>query len=117
MKPDERTPHGHFRDRTGKEGATFTSEQVELLEYLVFTRGGRLIAAGTVEQENPSRQSWVWDVESGSEEELGQPGGGQRGKLGISPDGRSLLSSDWDGTLRLWDLPRLPRGKLSKPLP
>jgi WD40 repeat protein len=87
------------------------SERIELLSGLVFSREGRLIAAGTEDQQSRYRQAWVWDVESGREEEVSQLGRGQRGQAVFSPDGHTLASTDWDGTLRVWDLPRLPAGK------
>jgi WD40 repeat protein len=47
----------------------------------------------------------VWETATGERRELGA-GAGVGAALGLSADGRVLLSSDGSGTIRLWDLRR-----------
>jgi WD40 repeat protein/tetratricopeptide (TPR) repeat protein len=85
---------------------------------------GRMLAAGTLDVENPRAPATahLWDLADGKP--VGQPLAHKGGVTAVvfAPDGQSVLTASWDGTTQLWEaatgkpvgLPmRHPRGVLA----
>jgi WD40 repeat protein len=59
--------------------------------------------AGTSGLDNHMR---VWDVQTGNLEVILKGHSGWVRGCAFSPDGQRIVSASWDGTLRLWNVPK-----------
>ncbi len=101
---------------SGQEIATLAGHRRGVTA-VAFSPDGRLAASAggsffePREVEEP-RQIRVWDVATGKQVAHFEGHGADVTSLAFAPDGSTLVSGTWDGTVLVWDvrsLPRLPR--------
>ena len=83
---------------SGRELRRFTGHR-QMVSMVLLTAGGVVLSASY------DQTIRGWDAASGSEMSRGTAHAGPVTGLALSPDGKALLSSSFDKTLRLWEMP------------
>ena len=83
---------------SGREERRFTGHR-QMVSAVLLAPGGMVVSASY------DQTVRGWDVASGSELWCGAAHAGSVTSLSLSPDGKRLLSSSFDQTLRLWEIP------------